>query len=475
MERAKMSEEFRIERDSMGEMRVPASALYAAQTQRAVENFPISGQRFGRRMIEALGIVKQAAALTNGDLGNLDPKIADAIASAAAEVASGDWDGEFVIDVYQTGSGTSTNMNANEVIAHLAKRILGGASVHPNDEVNFGQSSNDVIPTAIHVAARVALERDLLPALEELRDALSEKARELDQVVKSGRTHLMDATPVRLGQEFSGYASQLEHGIARVMHASEELAELALGGTATGTGINTHTDFSRLTIERISKETGLLFREASNHFEAQGARDSLVQAHGSLNTVAVSLMKIADDIRWLASGPTSGIAEIFLPAIQPGSSIMPGKVNPVLSEALMMVAARVAGNQTTMTVAGGRGNFELNVMMPVMAQTFLESVAILAGAVRAFTAKCVRGIRANESRARELLEKNPAIATALNLKIGYDRAAEVAKQSAKEGRSVRDIVLELGLLTPEEVDAALDVRDMTEPGFPGGGGGGGGG
>jgi fumarate hydratase class II len=456
-------------------MRVPASALYAAQTQRAVENFPISGQRFGRRMIEALGIVKQAAALTNGDLGNLDPKIADAIASAAAEVASGDWDGEFVIDVYQTGSGTSTNMNANEVIAHLAKRILGGASVHPNDEVNFGQSSNDVIPTAIHVAARVALERDLLPALEELRDALSEKARELDQVVKSGRTHLMDATPVRLGQEFSGYASQLEHGIARVMHASEELAELALGGTATGTGINTHTDFSRLTIERISKETGLLFREASNHFEAQGARDSLVQAHGSLNTVAVSLMKIADDIRWLASGPTSGIAEIFLPAIQPGSSIMPGKVNPVLSEALMMVAARVAGNQTTMTVAGGRGNFELNVMMPVMAQTFLESVAILAGAVRAFTAKCVRGIRANESRARELLEKNPAIATALNLKIGYDRAAEVAKQSAKEGRSVRDIVLELGLLTPEEVDAALDVRDMTEPGFPGGGGGGGGG
>lgn len=465
-----MSEEFRIEKDSMGEMRVPASALYAAQTQRAVENFPISGQRFGRRMIEALGLVKQAAARSNQELGNLDPRKADAIALAAGEVAEGRWDSEFVIDVYQTGSGTSSNMNANEVIATLAKRNLGDVAVHPNDEVNFGQSSNDVIPTAIHVAGRVALERDLLPALEELRDALAEKGTELDTVVKSGRTHLMDATPVRLGQEFAGYASQVDHGISRVRHGSEELAELALGGTATGTGINTHPDFSRLTIEKISEVTGLSFREASNHFEAQGARDALVQAHGSLNTVAVSLMKIADDIRWLASGPTSGISEIFLPAIQPGSSIMPGKVNPVLSEALMMVSSRVAGNQTTMTVAGGRGNFELNVMMPVMAQTFLESVAILTGAVRAFTSKCVRGIRANEPRARELLERNPAIATALNLKIGYDRAAEVAKQSAKEGRSVRDVVLELGLLTPEEVDAALDVRDMTEPGFPGGGG-----
>jgi len=469
---ADMTEKFRIEKDSMGEMRVPASALYAAQTQRAVENFPISGQRFGRRMIEALGIVKKAAARTNQELGNLDSKVAEAIATAAGEVASGKWDGEFVIDVYQTGSGTSSNMNANEVIASLAKELLGGAPVHPNDDVNFGQSSNDVIPTAIHVAAKVALERDLIPALEELRAALSEKAGELDSVVKSGRTHLMDATPVRLGQEFSGYASQIEHGIARVRHGSEELSELALGGTATGTGINTHPDFSPMAIARIAEETGLSFREAANHFEAQGARDALVQAHGSLNTVAVSLMKIADDIRWLASGPTSGISEIFLPAIQPGSSIMPGKVNPVLSEALMMVSARVAGNQTTMTVAGGRGNFELNVMMPVMAQSFLESVAILSGAVRAFTAKCVRGIRANEPRARELLEKNPAIATALNLKIGYDRAAEVAKQSAKEGRSVRDVVLELGLLTPEEVDAALDVRDMTEPGFPGGGGGG---
>jgi fumarate hydratase class II len=362
-------------------------------------------------------------------------------------------------------------MNANEVIAHLAKDLLGGAPVHPNDDVNFGQSSNDVIPTAIHVAAKVALERDLLPALEELRAALTAKATELDSVVKSGRTHLMDATPVRLGQEFSGYASQVEHGMARVRHGSEELSELALGGTATGTGINTHPDFSRMAIAKIATETGLSFREADNHFEAQGARDALVQAHGSLNTVAVSLMKIADDIRWLASGPTSGISEIFLPAIQPGSSIMPGKVNPVLSEALMMVSARVAGNQTTMTIAGGRGNFELNVMMPVMAQTFLESVALISGAVRAFTAKCVRGIRPNEPRARALLELNPAIATALNLKIGYDRAADVAKQSATEGRSVRDVVLELGLLSSDEVDAALDVRDMTEPGFPGGGGG----
>jgi len=465
-----MAEEYRIERDSLGEVSVPAGALYGAQTQRAVENFPISGQRFGRRMIQALGIVKGAAAEANGALGNLDEGVARAIAGAAAEVAAGDWDAEFVVDVYQTGSGTSSNMNANEVIAKLSSLRLAGASVHPNDQVNFGQSSNDVIPTAIHVAARMALEEDLLPALEELRSVLAAKAVEFDGVVKSGRTHLMDATPVRLGQEFAGYARQLERGIARVRRGSEELAELALGGTATGTGINTHPDFPRSAIVLISERTGLPFVEASDHFEAQGARDALVDAHGALNTVAVSLMKIADDIRWMASGPTSGISEIFLPAIQPGSSIMPGKVNPVLAEALMMVAARVAGNHTTLTLAGGRGNFELNVMMPVMAQSFLESVQLLAGGTRAFTARCASGIRPNEGRARELLERNPAIATALNLKIGYDRASEVAKQSAREGRSVRDVVLELGLLTEGEVDEALDVRDMTEPGFPGGGG-----
>jgi fumarate hydratase, class II len=464
-----MSEETRIERDSMGEMRVPAEALYGAQTQRAVENFPISGRGFGRPMIQALGIVKGAAARANGELGNLEAGMAAAIAGAAREVAEGKWDNQFVVDVYQTGSGTSSNMNANEVVAALANRALGepAAPVHPNDHVNFGQSSNDVIPTAIHVAGRLVLETQLVPALEGLRGALTAKASEFDSVIKSGRTHLMDATPVRLGQEFGGYAAQVEKGIARIRRGSDELAELALGGTATGTGINTHTRFPELAIRYISEEAGLEFREADNHFEAQGGRDGLVSAHGALNTVAASLMKIADDLRWLASGPTSGISEITLPAVQPGSSIMPGKVNPVMSEALMMIAARVAGNQTTLTVGGGRGNFELNVMMPVMAQAFLESATLLASGVRAFTTRCVEGIEANEDRCRELLEKNPSIATALNPFIGYDAAAEVAKQSARERRSVRDVVLEKGLLDPDKVDEALDVRDMTEPGLPG--------
>ena len=463
-----MSEDFRTERDSLGEVRVPAGALYGAQTQRAVENFPISGQRFGRRMVQALGMVKEAAAMTNRELGNLEAPVADAIVRAAAEVADGKWDAEFVIDVYQTGSGTSTNMNANEVVARLATQFLedSGVVVHPNDQVNFGQSSNDVIPTAIHIAARLTLERDLIPALALLQKELAEKSSEFDGLVKSGRTHLMDATPVRLGQEFGGYATQMEKGISRIRAASEELAELALGGTATGTGINTHVEFAVRTIARISEQTGLPFTEALDHFEAQGARDALVNAHGAVNTVAVSLLKIVDDIRWLASGPTSGIAEIKLPAIQPGSSIMPGKVNPVLSEAMMMVAARVAGNQTTLTIAGGRGNFELNVMMPVMAHGFIESATLLANGTRAFAERCVRGIEADVARTQELLELNPSIATALNLHIGYDRATDVAKQAAREGRSVRDVVLELGLLPPDEVDKALDVRDMTEPGLP---------
>jgi fumarate hydratase, class II len=471
-----MADEFRTEKDSLGEVQVPRSALYGAQTQRAVENFPISGQRFGRPMIQALGVVKQAAARANGELGNLDPEVAAAIAEGAREVEEGRWDGEFVVDVYQTGSGTSSNMNANEVVAALANRRLDGTArrVHPNDHVNFGQSSNDVIPTAIHVAARLTLVQETIPALEGLATALREKSAAFDHVVKSGRTHLMDATPLRLGQEFGGYAAQVEKGIGRLESASEELAELALGGTAVGTGINTHPEFPARAIGHISRATGLAFREADDHFEAQGARDALVNAHGALNTVAVSLMKVADDIRWLASGPTSGISEIALPAIQPGSSIMPGKVNPVLSEALMMVAARVMGNHTTITVAGSRGNFELNVMMPVMAQAFLESAALLANAVRTFTRRCVEGITANETRARALLERNPAIATALNLHVGYDAASEVAKQAAREGRSVRDVVLERGLLDETKLDEALDVRDMTEPGFPGGESGGGG-
>ena len=463
-----MSDDVRIENDSLGEVRVPADALYGAQTQRAVENFPISGQRVGRGFIQALGLIKKAAALTNEELGNLDGKIAEAIATAAGEVAVGEWDGEFVVDVYQTGSGTSTNMNANEVMAHRANQILGhDASVHPNDHVNFGQSSNDVIPSAIHIAARLAMERELIPSLTHLRDALSEKAGAFDHIVKSGRTHLMDATPIRLGQQFGGYAHQLTKGIERVRRASEELAELALGGTAVGTGINTHPEFAPRVIALVSAELDLDFIEAENHFEAQAAKDAAVNAAGALNTIATSFFKIADDIRWLASGPTSGISEILIPAVQPGSSIMPGKVNPVMCEAMMMVAARVMGNHTTVTIAGQRGNFELNVMMPVLAQALLESITLLSNVARTFADRCVKGIEANEPRAKELLEKNPSIATALNPYVGYDKATEVAKEAARKGLSVRDVVEEKGLLKPEEINEALDVRAMTEPGLPG--------
>ncbi|MCH7532570.1 MAG: class II fumarate hydratase [Gemmatimonadetes bacterium] len=461
-----MADGYRIEEDSLGEIRVPEEALYGAQTQRAVENFPISGQRFGRRFIEALGLVKKSAAQTNLELGYLDADIADAIAQAAGEVADGKWDDQFVLDIYQTGSGTSSNMNVNEVVAHRATQIRGD-KVHPNDHVNFGQSSNDVIPTAIHVSALVAVEKQLLPGLEHLRSTLATKADEFDGVVKSGRTHLMDATPVRLGQEFRGYATQVAKGIERVTRASAELEELALGGTATGTGINTHEDFARKTIARISEATGISFREASDHFEAQAAKDAAVSTAGALNTVATSLMKIADDIRWLGSGPTSGIHEIKLPAIQPGSSIMPGKVNPVMSEAMMMVCARVMGNHTTITVAGSRGNFELNVMMPVLAQALLESITLLANVATAFADKCVAGIEVNTERAKELLEKNPSIATALNPYIGYDAASVVAKESAERGVSVRQVVAEKGLLPDDQIDEALDVRGMTEPGLPG--------
>lgn len=450
----------------MGEVRVPDGALYGAQTQRALENFDISGQRFPRGFIRALGLVKEAAAVTNGALGALDHARSEAIADSAREVARGDWDEHFPLDIYQTGSGTSTNMNANEVIARRANEALGegGPRVHPNDHVNFGQSSNDVIPTALHVAARVAIEEELIPALTILLGALREKAVEFDGIVKSGRTHLMDATPVRLGQEFGGYGRQVELGIRRLRVASDELAELALGGTATGTGMNTRTGFAGGAIDRINAATGLRFREAEDHFEAQGAKDAVVSVSGALNTVATSLMKVADDIRWLASGPTSGIHEITLPAVQPGSSIMPGKVNPVMAEALMMVAARVMGNHTTVTIAGGRGNFELNVMMPVLAQSILESIGLLSRGARAFAERCVKGIQANPDRCQELLERNPAIATALNLRVGYDRASQVAKEAARDGVSVREVVRRLGLIPEEELDQALDVRGMTEGG-----------
>lgn len=462
-----MADEFRTEKDSLGEMKVPADALYGAQTQRAVDNFPISGQRFGRRFIQALGWIKRGAAEANVELGTLDPDIGAAIVKAADEVAEGRWDDEFVVDIYQTGSGTSTNMNTNEVIAHRATELAGGdVSVHPNDHVNFGQSSNDVIPTAIHVSTRVAIEEELLPALEHLGGVLAKKAEAFDDVLKSGRTHLMDATPVRLGQEFRGYAMQVEKGVGRVRTAAAELEELALGGTATGTGINTHEWFAENAIARIRTLSGVSFREADDHFEAQGAKDAAVQVSGALNTVATSFMKIADDIRWLGSGPTSGIHEIRLPAVQPGSSIMPGKVNPVMSEAMMMVSARVTGNHTTVTIAGSRGNFELNVMMPVLAYALLESVTLLANTARVFADRCVSGIEVNEERARELLERNPSIATALNPYIGYDKAAVVAKEAAARGISVREVVLEQGLLPEDQIDEALDVRGMTEPGLP---------
>jgi fumarate hydratase class II len=445
---------YRIEKDSLGEMKVPEDALYGPQTQRAVENFPISGQRFGRRFIEALGVIKRAAAETNMEQGHLDAAVGKAIVAAATEVAEGKWDDQFVLDIYQTGSGTSTNMNANEVVAHRASALTKDGKVHPNDHVNFGQSSNDVIPTAIHVAARIAIEHELIPALEHMREALAKKAKAFDGVMKSGRTHLMDATPVRLGQEFAGYAAQVAKSIERAKAASAELEELALGGTATGTGINTHPEFAAKTIERIAKVTGVAFREADDHFEAQGAKDAAVNASGALNTIATSFMKIADDLRWLGSGPTSGIHEVRLPAVQPGSSIMPGKVNPVMAEATMMVAARVMGNHQTVTVAGSRGNFELNVMMPVLAHALLESITLLANVARALTDKCIVGIEANEERAKLLLELNPSIATAL------------AKESAKRGVSVRQIVLEKELLPADKVDEALDVRGMTEPGLP---------
>ena len=462
--------DFRVERDSLGEVRVPADALYGAQTQRAVDNFPISGLRFPRSFIRAIGTVKLAAAEANHALGLLDGEKHSAITDAARQVIDGALDEQFVLDVYQTGSGTSTNMNANEVIATVASRRIGRQDgknpVHPNDDVNMSQSSNDVIPTAMHVAAVSTCVQQLVPALEALRDSLESKASEFDDVLKSGRTHLMDATPVRLGQEFGGYATQVSKAIRRIKDALEGAHELALGGTAVGTGINRHADFPRIAIKSISDLTGITFREADDHFEAQSSRDAIVHLSGALNTTATALMKIANDIRHMSSGPTSGLSEIRLPAIQPGSSIMPGKVNPVMSEALMMACARVMGNHLTVTVAGQHGNFELNVMMPVMAISVLESIEVLAGACDAFRTRCVDGIEADIERCRELLERNPSIATALNPLVGYDRASEIAKKSASQKRPVRDVAREAGL-TDEELDDYLDVRDMTEPGIPG--------
>ncbi|MDH3732047.1 MAG: class II fumarate hydratase [Gemmatimonadota bacterium] len=462
--------EVRVERDSMGEMHIPGDRLYGAQTERARQNFPISKLRFGRRFIEALGAIKRTAASVNEDLGLLDAERAEAIRAAATEVMEGELDDHFVLDIFQTGSGTSTNMNANEVIANRAIQRLGGEvgsrdPVHPNDHVNMGQSSNDVIPTATHVSTLVAIDRELLPALAKLRDSLAAKADEFDHIAKAGRTHLQDATPVRLGQEFAGYAAQVANGIRRVEGARGALAELAIGGTAVGTGINTHEEFGSRMADGLSSLLDTEFREASNHFEAQSARDAVVETSGALRTVAVSLTKVANDLRWLSSGPRTGLGELDLPAVQPGSSIMPGKVNPVMAESVLQVCAQVIGNDAAIVVGGQSGVFELNVMIPVMAHNVLESIQILATASVEFAERCVDGITANEERCRRNVESTAALATALVPVIGYDKSAEIAKRSLKEDRTLRELILEEGLVEADELDKILDFRAMTEPGL----------
>ncbi|MFJ3661815.1 class II fumarate hydratase [Streptomyces sp. NPDC090119] len=462
-----MTDEYRTEHDSMGDVRVPAHAKWRAQTQRAVENFPLSGQRLERAHIEALARIKGAAAKVNADLGVLDRDVADAIQGAATEVADGTWDEHFPVDVFQTGSGTSSNMNANEVIATLAGERLG-RDVHPNDQVNASQSSNDVFPSSIHIAATAAVVHDLIPALEHLAAALTRKAEEFADVVKAGRTHLMDATPVTLGQEFGGYAAQVTYGVERLRSALPRLAELPLGGTAVGTGINTPPGFSAAVIEEVARATGLPFTEARDHFEAQGARDGIVETSGQLRTITVGLTKIANDLRWMSSGPRTGLAEIRLPDLQPGSSIMPGKVNPVVPEAVLMVAAQVIGNDATIATAGAAGNFELNVMLPVMAKNVLESVRLLANASRLLADRTIDGITADRERAREYAESSPSVVTPLNRYLGYEEAARIAKKSLAERKTIREVVLEDGYvergdLTLEQLDEALDVLRMTRP------------
>ncbi len=458
--------EYRIETDSMGEVRVPADAYYGAQTQRAFDNFPVSGIRFNRRFIRAMGLLKQAAARANLQLGNLDEAKAAAIVQAAGEVAEGKLDAQFVVDIFQTGSGTSTNMNTNEVISNRAIEILGGTigsktPVHPNDHVNYGQSSNDTIPTAIHVSSCEAVHKDVLVALRRLEAELGNKAEQFDDVLKIGRTHLQDAVPVRLGQEFSGYRQQITAGIARVEAALPHLQELAIGGTAVGTGLNTHPDFSGLVCGFLSEAAGIDFVSAPNKFEALAARDACVSMSGALRTVAVSLTKIANDVRWLGSGPRCGICEILLPSIQPGSSIMPGKVNPVMCESLLMVAAQVIGNDQVIAWGGAAGNFELNVMKPVIAHNLLGSAALLTGGINAFIDNCLVGLEANRERAEQLIEGSLAMCTALAPIIGYDAAAAIAKEAYKTGRTVREVAREKSGLSEEELSAALDVRRQT--------------
>ncbi|MDQ1436535.1 MAG: fumarate hydratase, class [Acidimicrobiaceae bacterium] len=456
--------EYRIEHDSMGEVRVPADAKWAAQTQRAVENFPISGLRIERSLIAALAAIKGAAAQENARLKIVDKPLANAITEAAAEVVDGRWDDHFPIDVYQTGSGTSSNMNINEVLATLASERLGEA-VHPNDHVNASQSSNDVFPSAIHVAAAVSIKDELVPALDHLAKTLRKKQRQFKTVVKSGRTHLMDATPVTLGQEFGGYAQAVEIGVERLQAALPRVSELPLGGTAVGTGINAPKNFAKGVIRRLSEQFDVPFTEARDHFEAHSQRDALVEASGMLRTIAVSLYKCANDLRWMGSGPRTGLSEIRIPDLQPGSSIMPGKVNPVIPEAVCQVVAQVIGNDAAVAFGGSAGNFELNVMLPVIGRNLLESIRLLAAVSRALADKCVAGIEANVERCKQFAEASPSIGTSLAPILGYEKAAEVIKESTKTGRSIRDLVLERGWLTDAELDKALDVLALTKGGL----------
>jgi fumarate hydratase class II len=469
--------EYRVEKDSMGDVRVPKDAYYGAQTQRAIENFPISGARMPRSFIAAIAHVKNACAEVNLALKpkQMTPRICKLIQKACAQVAAGGLDDQFPIDVFQTGSGTSTNMNANEVIANLCNDRRGVYKpVHPNDHVNMGQSSNDIIPTTSHLAALLAIHRELKPALDQLATSLEKKAKEFDRVIKLGRTHLMDAVPVRMGQEFGGYAMQVRKGWEQIERASKGLEELAIGGTATGTGINSHPEFARKVCAILEKKLGLSVREARNHFEAQGGRDDMAMVSGALKGLACSLTKIANDIRWMGSGPFGGLGELQIPDLQPGSSIMPGKVNPVMSEMLTQIAAQVIGNDATITIGAQGGHFELNVMIPVMIANLLNSIAILASGSRLFAARCVDGLKANADKCAELLEKSPISATALNPIIGYDRAAKLIKEALSKKASVKQLAIEQGLITKEQADQIFDFRKMTEPGEPAGGGGGGG-
>jgi fumarate hydratase class II len=464
--------EFRTERDSLGEMQVPADAYWGAQTQRAVENFPISGITFGRRFVRALGIVKKSAAQANRDLGLIEEDVAEAIVEAAEEVIDGEHDDQFPVDVFQTGSGTSSNMNANEVIANRAAEIMGAEIgdrvVHPNDHVNYGQSSNDVIPTAMHVASLEAVEKDLVPALQSLESSLAAKEEEFDDVVKTGRTHLQDATPVRLGQEFGAYRTQVEKGVRRAETVQDSLRELALGGTATGTGLNTHEQFPEKAAEYISEETTTAFYPADNHFEAQAAHDAMSEAHGALRTIAGSLNKIANDLRLLASGPRNGLGEIEQPENQPGSSIMPGKINPVVAEAVNQVHKQVVGNDAAVSAGAAEGQIDLNLYKPVLAHNFLQSAELLTNAAGTFAEKFVDKLEANEEHCETQVEQSMALATALNPTIGYDKASEVAKEALKSGRTIREVVLEKGYLTEEEADEVLDPETMTHRGILGG-------